>query len=69
VYLDTTDRLHTVHFHDLVPSEGTGTAALPLDEVTQILFVVDTTNTRPGSSGRLWIRSAELQNLEVRSEK
>ena len=61
VYIDTVDRLHTVSFDDLVPSEGTANATLLLEEVTQILFVVDTTNTKPGTSGRLWIKSAALK--------
>jgi hypothetical protein len=62
VYVDTVDRSHTVDFAELVPSEGTDIAEPPLEQVSQILFVVDTTNTRPGSSGRLWIQSAALQN-------
>ncbi len=63
VYIDTVDRLHAVSFADLVPSEGTATAKPPLEQVSQILFVVDTTNTKPGSSGRLWIQSAALEKL------
>ena len=61
VYIDTVDRLHAVSFADLVPSEGTATAKPPLEQVSQILFVVDTTNTKPGSSGRLWVKSAALE--------
>ena len=53
VYLDTVDRQHTVHFNDLVPSAGTEPAKPPLEQVTQILFVVDTTNTKPGTLGPL----------------
>jgi hypothetical protein len=62
VYIDTVDRYHTVDFDDLVPSEGSEAATPPLEEVTQILFVVDTTNTKPGSSGRFWLKSAALEN-------
>jgi hypothetical protein len=61
VYLDTVDRQRTVYFRDFVPSVETDPPTPPLKDVTQILFVVDTTNTRPGTSGRLWIKSAALQ--------
>jgi len=61
VYLDTVDRQHTVYFNDLVPSAETEPAQPPLEEVTQILFVVDTTNTKPGTSGRFWISAATLE--------
>jgi hypothetical protein len=61
VYIDTADREHTVSFDELVPIAGTDTPTPPLDEVTQILFVVDTTNTKPGTSGRLWFKSAALE--------
>jgi hypothetical protein len=50
-----------VYFEDLVASAGTEPARPPLEEVTQILFVVDTTNTKPGASGRIWYRAAALQ--------
>jgi hypothetical protein len=61
VYLDTVDRQRTVYFRDFVPSAETDPPTPPLEDVAQILFVVDTTNTRPGTSGRLWIKSAALQ--------
>ena len=28
--------------------------------IRSLLFVVDTTNTKPGVSGRIWIRNVEL---------
>ena len=58
VFLDTFDREHTVYFKDLVPSADTDPAKPVLDLVSQILFVVDTTNTKPGTAGRFWIKSA-----------
>jgi hypothetical protein len=61
VFLDSFDREHTVYFKDLVPSAGTDPGEPALDQVSQILFVVDTTNTKPGTSGRIWIRSAAFQ--------
>jgi hypothetical protein len=61
VYLDTADQPRTVHFRELAPSPGADQPTPPLDQISQILFVVDTTNTRPGTSGRFWIKSAALQ--------
>jgi hypothetical protein len=54
------DEVRTVVFRDMKPAGATATDAPPLENVRSILFVVDTTNTKPGSSGRLWIRTAAL---------
>jgi hypothetical protein len=61
VFLDTFDQDHIVRFDDLTPSADSDPEKPLLDEVSQILFVVDTTNSKPGSSGRFWIRSAAFQ--------
>ena len=61
VFLDTFDQEHAVRFKDLVPSTSTDPGTPLLDRVSQILFVVDTTNSKPGSAGRFWIRSAVFQ--------
>jgi len=61
VFLDTFDREHTVGFDELVPSVGTDPGKPALDQVSQILFVVDTTNTKPGTAGRFWIKTAAVQ--------
>jgi hypothetical protein len=61
MFLDTFDQEHTVSFKDLVPSAGTDPEKPLLDRVSQILFVVDATNTKPGTTGRFWIRSAAFQ--------
>lgn len=61
VFLDTFDQAHTVYFKDLVPTAGTDPEKPVLDPVSQILFVVDTTNTKPGAAGRFWIRRAVFQ--------
>ena len=61
IFLDTFDQERTVYFNDLVPSAGTDPEKPVLDQVSQILFVVDTTNTKPGASGRFWIKSAAFQ--------
>lgn len=61
IYVDGTDREHTVFFSDLVPVGGTELYKAPLADIRSLLFVIDTTNTKPGASGRVWIRSAALQ--------
>jgi hypothetical protein len=60
VYLDAVDQERTVSFSELTPSAGTDEPTPQLDQISQVLFVVDTTNNRPGSSGRFWIKSASL---------
>jgi len=61
VLLDTFDREHTVYFNDLTPSAGTDPAKPLLDLVSQVLFVVDTGHSKPGSAGRIWISSVAFQ--------
>ena len=61
VYVDTFDQLQTVYVDDLTPVGQTSTVAPTLDRIRSLLFVVDTTNSAPGVSGRIWIRMAELQ--------
>lgn len=55
VYLDTAESERVVRFADMHPVGTTHAATPPPEGVRSILFVVDTTNTRPGTSGRLWL--------------
>ena len=61
IYVDSAAQERTVFFDDLVPVGVTETFKPALDEVGSILFVADTTNTKPGTSGRIWISRAALQ--------
>ena len=61
VYVDAFAQERTVYFDDLTPVGATETWKPPLADVRHILFVVDTTNTKPGTSGRFWIKSAALE--------
>jgi hypothetical protein len=61
VYVDAFDQESTVYFDDMRPIGFTRTAQPSLTDVRSILFVIDTINTKPGTSGRLWIRSPLLQ--------
>ncbi len=61
VYVDTFDRERTVNFSDVTPIGATHTFAPRWAEVRSILFVIDTVNTKPGASGRVWIKRAALE--------
>ena len=60
VYVDTLDRERTVSFDDLTPI-GSARPRPALADVRSVLFVIDTTNAKPGASGRFWIKRALLQ--------
>ncbi|HJZ78377.1 MAG TPA: hypothetical protein VKE51_41905 [Vicinamibacterales bacterium] len=51
VYLDESPRTVTIEFADLRPVPRTVAAAVPLDSIDAVMFVVDTNNTAPGTSG------------------
>jgi hypothetical protein len=59
VYIDATERQSTLFLDQFTPVVGSEPHP-PLDRVDSVMFVVDTTNTRPGSSGRIWLRAAAL---------
>jgi len=61
VYVDSFTRTHTVFFDEFRPVEEGTESAVPLGDVKSVLFVVDTTNTKPGMSGRVWITEPALQ--------
>jgi hypothetical protein len=60
VYVDETARPISVVFDDLRPLEATTTGRPVLGEVRDVLFVVDTINTRPGVNGQLWLDSVSV---------
>ena len=60
VYVDTVNQTHTIFFDEFTPVGETETFRPPLAEVRTLLFVVDTTNTKPGASGRVWIAAPAL---------
>jgi hypothetical protein len=61
VYVDRFDHDRTVFLDDLTPVGSTRSDRPPLDRVRAILFVIDLTNTRPGTAGQMWIRIAALE--------
>lgn len=60
VYLDATEAERTVRFSDMHPVGKTHAPTPPAGAIRSIMFVVDTTNSLPGSSGRLWLGAARL---------
>ena len=61
VYVEAADQERTVYFDDLTPVGVTGTWRPTFSNIRDLMLVIDTTNTKPGSSGRLWIKAAALQ--------
>jgi len=61
VYVEAFNREKTIRFDDFQPAGPTAAEKPPLPDVRSLLFVVDTTNTKPGASGRIWITGPVLQ--------
>jgi hypothetical protein len=55
VYVDEIPRPISVAFDEMRPLEATTTGRPVLADVRDVLFVVDTINTRPGVNGQLWL--------------
>ena len=51
MYLDGTARQIAVFFDDVRPIGPTSERRLPLGQVRDVLFVVDTVNAKPGTRG------------------
>jgi len=60
-HVDTSNEMHQVFFDEFAPVGDSDTYRAPLDAVRTVLFVVDTTNTKPGASGRLWITAPQIE--------
>jgi len=63
VFVDTTENERLVRFDDMTPVGITHVRAVPRGDVRAVMFVVDTTNTKPGSSGRVWLGNIRLVSL------
>jgi hypothetical protein len=55
VYIEPDARDITVFFDDMNPRGVTSHAKPTLANVRDVLFVVDTVNTKPGSAGQIWL--------------
>src|SRR5262249_55908900 len=61
VYVDQQKRTLTVAFNDMTRVPSAVAERPPLADVRSLLFVVDTVNTLPGTSGRLSIGEVRLE--------
>lgn len=61
VYVDETTREHTIRFDEAPPIASGGALHPDPKNIHDILFVVETTHARPGTSSRLWVKGAALQ--------
>jgi hypothetical protein len=62
IYVDPAQQERTIYFDDLMPVGHTSTFKPDLASIRSVLFVVDARNTKPGDSGRIWIRKAVLEH-------
>jgi hypothetical protein len=60
VYVDAAPRTISVDFSDLRPFDAATTGRPILADIRDVLFVVDTINTRAGESGQLWIDDVKI---------
>ncbi|MBE3098637.1 MAG: hypothetical protein IMZ44_16095 [Planctomycetes bacterium] len=65
VYVDETPREISVFFDDMRPIGPTASDRPDLRRVDSLLFVVETTNARPGSAGEVWVRDVRLQSPDI----
>jgi hypothetical protein len=56
VFVDTIEQDRTVYLDDVTPAGETPAPQPDLASIRSVLFVVDTTNTKPGASARLWLK-------------
>lgn len=61
VFVDQSDREHSVDVADMLPIGEPRTARADLTAVRDIMFVIDTTHAKAGESGWLWLKSVILQ--------
>jgi len=62
VYIDPTTREYTLPFDDFRPIRPLAESNPDLATVGSVLFVVDANHTRPGASGRIWLKQAALEH-------
>jgi hypothetical protein len=60
IYADVSSRDRTVTFDDFVPVGATHVPKAAKADIRSMMFVVDTTNTKPGTAGRFWVGGPSL---------
>ncbi len=61
IYVDETVSAYALPFDSFTPVEEGIAPRLPASSVLAILFIVDRTHTKPGASGRFWLRDVSLR--------
>jgi hypothetical protein len=61
IYVDGTESERSVAFDDMRPVGVTHSPRAIPENVRAIMFIVDTTNSKPGSSGRIWIKNVRVE--------
>jgi hypothetical protein len=61
VFLDQAERRYTIAFDQMTPVGETQSPRPALDAVRDVMLVVDSVHTRPGSTGRVWVKNIALQ--------
>jgi len=61
IYVDSTAREQAVRLDDVTPVGVTPPPAPPLDDIIGVMFVVDVTNSKPGTSARLWLANVRFE--------
>ena len=61
VYVDPTTRDYSLPFDDFRPVRSATESSPDLSTIASVLFVVDANHTKPGTSGRMWLKRAVLE--------
>src|SRR5262249_35135179 len=61
IYIDATANERNVRFDDMRPVGVTHTLRAIPKAIRAVMFIVDTTNSKPGASGRVWIKNVRLE--------
>jgi PHP domain len=67
LYVDTSPQERIVALDDLIPVGVTHVPLPARDAIRALMLVIDTTNTKPETSGRIWLQKAELQRTSVKN--
>jgi hypothetical protein len=60
VFIDEVTQTVTVPFDDMKPMDASTTGSPVLADVRDVLFVVDTINTQPGTNGQFWLDDVKV---------
>jgi hypothetical protein len=67
IYIDASTQERTITIDELIPVGVTHVAAPARDAIRAVMFVIDTTNTKPGTAGRIWFQRADLEQIRTKN--